>query len=264
MKIGCCVNMFGDKENPVGSQWLHVVKQATCDYVELPLAQVMQLGDRVFQQLCRQLTEIELPCECCNNFFPASVRITGTRANQETIRKYAIQAIARAAQLGAHIIVFGSAGAKNVEEGFPYDQAYAQIVETLSFLAPLCHEKNITLVVEPLCQLESNIIVNLNEGDKLVQDVHDERVRLLTDYYHFTMESESLSRIEEVGQHLVHAHFADPDGRVLPLYSRVEYEKYFNKLREVNYKGRVSLEAYSKDPATELRLAVSVLRAAQS
>ena len=89
MKLGCCVNMFATPEDPAGLQWLGLVKRSGCDYVELPLAQVMELDEPAFRALCVKIWELELPCRCCNNFFPASVRLTGPQVDWKRAENYA-------------------------------------------------------------------------------------------------------------------------------------------------------------------------------
>lgn len=45
MKLGCCVNMLADKADPVGRKYLPMLKELSYDFVELPLAQVMDLSE---------------------------------------------------------------------------------------------------------------------------------------------------------------------------------------------------------------------------
>ena len=68
-------------------------------------------------------------CEACNNFFPGRIRLTGPDVDEQAIRAYYAKALERAATLGVKSIVFGSAGAKRVPEGFDMDRAYQQVVQ---------------------------------------------------------------------------------------------------------------------------------------
>lgn len=252
MKLGCCLNMLGTPEDDIGQCWIDCAKTAGYDYVELPLAQVMALSSQGFDTLLHRLEQVGIPCESCNNFFPASVRLTGPDAEPERIGRYVDKALERAHRLGAKVIVFGSSGAKNVPEGFPMETAFQQIVEVLRMVGPKARQVGIEIVIEPLNRQESNIITNLTEGADLMRRVGDSQVALLVDYYHYAMEQETLSTLEQYLPLIRHVHFAEPVGRVIPTAPRKAYESFFAVLVNGGYNGRVSIEGYSRDPAADL------------
>lgn len=256
MKLGCCLNMLGTPEDVIGQNWIADAKAAGYDYVELPLAQVMELSPQSFETLLQGLEQVGIPCESCNNFFPASVRLTGPDAEPERIACYTDSALARARRLGAKTIVFGSSGAKNVPEGFPMETALCQIVEVLRMVGPKASKAGIEIVIEPLNRQESNIITNLTEGADLMRRVNDSQVALLVDYYHYAMEHEALSTLEQYLPLIRHVHFAEPAGRVIPTTPRKAYEPFFAALVNGGYNGRVSIEGYSQKPAIDLPRAV--------
>lgn len=256
MKLGCCLNMLGTPEDDIGQRWIASVKAAGYDYVELPLAQVMALSSQGFEILLHRMAQMGISCESCNNFFPASVRLTGPDADTARIIRYVDKALERACRLGAKVIVFGSSGAKNVPDGFPMETAFYQIVEVLQMIGPKARQAGIEIVIEPLNRLESNIITNLTEGADLMRQVADSQVSLLVDYYHYTMEHETLSTLKQYLPLIHHVHFAEPDGRVIPTAPQKSYAPFFSALMDGNYNGRVSIEGYSKTPATDLPAAV--------
>jgi len=88
----------------------------------------------------------------------------------------------RAARVGAEIIVFGSAGAKNVPVGFPMNVAWRQIVDLLQHLGPLAAERGLTIAIEPINRQEANIVTLAAEGLRLAREVNHPRVQLLVDY----------------------------------------------------------------------------------
>lgn len=256
MKLGCCLNMLGNSTEPIGRNYIETAQRAGYDYVELPLAQVMELDEAEFAGLKEQLDRAGIVCEACNNFFPASVRITGENADPEKIRDYVRRAVGRAAALGAKVIVFGSSGAKNVPEGFSREEAFCQIVETLRIADEYTAPAGIRIVIEPLCRLESNIILNLRDGEQLIRLAKASSVRLLVDYYHFSMEKESLATLQELMPYIEHVHFAEPEGRRFPAEPKESYGRFFSVLTNAGYAGRVSVEAYAEDAKKELAAAV--------
>ncbi len=51
MKLGCCLNMLGDEREPIGMKYMPALKKAGYDYMELPLAQIMDLSDADYDRL---------------------------------------------------------------------------------------------------------------------------------------------------------------------------------------------------------------------
>lgn len=49
MKFGYCVNMIAQDNHGIGYEQLPMLKRVGFDYVELPLAQIMTMGDRAFR-----------------------------------------------------------------------------------------------------------------------------------------------------------------------------------------------------------------------
>lgn len=261
MKLGCCLNMLGDAQDVIGRKAMGFLGEAGYDYMELPLAQVMELSNENFEVLLTQIRETGIPCEACNNFFPAYVRITGEDADMDKIRDYVRRALDRAERMGAKVIVFGSSGAKNVPSGFSYEKAYEQIVDTLALVDTCISDREIYIGIEPLNRTESNIILNLTDGMKLVEDIKlrtgkmETSVRLLVDYYHHKMEKESINVLQKATDVLIHVHFAEPDGRVYPEEPCKEYEEFFSALKAGGYDERVSVEAYTETPELSIQKA---------
>src|SRR4030043_2051017 len=216
MRIGYCTNLIATQIDGTGSEWIEKGKESEFDYVELPLAQMVDLDDEAFRSLKERVGISGLQCEVCNNFFPASIRLTGNAVDYGKIEEYLDKALGRAAQLGVKVIVFGSPKSKNVPEGYPMDKAWSQLVELLKSIDLLVRTKGITVVIEPLNKGESNIINTAAEGLQLVKAVDRENIKLLIDYYHLVMERENPEIILDAGSYIKHIHFANPTGRVYP------------------------------------------------
>lgn len=248
--------MLGNGPDPIGTGYIPALVSSGYDYMELPLAQVMELSEEKFEQLLSEVEQSGIPCECCNNFFPASIRLTGETVSEREIEAYAEKAIARAKRLGAEVIVFGSSGAKNVPEGFDIDRAFGQIAAALKLMNLYAFTAGICIVIEPLNRRESNIIRTLKEGKALMDAADVSSVKLLVDYYHFSVEEESLETLKELIPWIRHVHFADPDGRRFPLEPDKKYGEFFEILKKGGYGERVSIEAYSDEPEKEIKKAL--------
>lgn len=60
--MGCYVNIIAGRKDDFGSQYIKVLKAIGYDYVELPIAQIMQRNDWEFQAILRELRKKYLPC----------------------------------------------------------------------------------------------------------------------------------------------------------------------------------------------------------
>jgi len=158
------------------------------------------------------------------------------------------------------VIVLGSPKSRNVPEGYPMDKAWSQLVELLRYIDPLVRTKGITVVIEPLCKLESNIINTAAEGLRLVKAAGPENIKLLIDYYHLVMERENPEIILDAGSYIKHIHFANPAGRVYPAEKVDGYIRFMDLLKRIGYAGRISIEAYTKDFSHDARRSVEILR----
>jgi sugar phosphate isomerase/epimerase len=178
---------------------------------------------------------------------------------------YVTGVLGRLKQLGVKMVVLGSGGARRVPDGFSKEEATAQLVDFCRRIAPVARDNGITIVIEPLRKQESNIINTAREGLALVRAVDRPEIRLLVDYYHLTEEGESPDIIAEAGPLLAHTHIANPKGRVFPLQAdESPYAGFFSNLCKIGYQGRTSVEASTKDFATEAPQAVALLRSARA
>jgi sugar phosphate isomerase/epimerase len=260
MRIGYCTNLIATQIDGTGREWIEKGKEIGFDYVELPLAQMMDLNDREFSSLKERVDSSGLKCEVCNNFFPGSIRLTGDAVDHGKIEEYLDKALGRAAQLGVKVIVFGSPKSKNVPEGYPMDKAWFQLVELLKAIDPLVRTRGITVVIEPLNKGESNIINTAAEGLQLAKAADRENIKLLIDYYHLAMEKEDPEIILDAGSYIKHIHFANPAGRVYPAEKVDGYVRFVDLLKRIGYEERISIEAYSKDFCHDAKRSVKILR----
>ena len=261
MRLGCCVNMHASTDSRIGDENVHIFSELGYDYVELPLAQVIELSRGDFIEMCNRIQGHGIPVEACNNFFPASIRLTGEDAILSNSLEYARRATDLAAQMGAKVIVLGSSGAKNIPQGFPHDVAREQFLALLHGLQDIVSPLGITIVLEPLNSAESNFILNVAEGLAVVNEAGCENIKLLADYYHMRVEGEAIDVLAKAGKNLRHVHIAAKEGRIFPKQDDGEdYTAFFEALKAIGYNARVSVEAYSKDIQSDGAAAAKLLR----
>jgi sugar phosphate isomerase/epimerase len=263
MKFGICTNMHGNGADPAGLWLIEPAAKAGFDYLELPLAQIMNLGREAFERVLDKLSSCDIKCLRNNNFFPIDMRLTGPDVNEAGIDDYAGRALTCAHALGAGKVVFGSGPARNIPPGFPHREGKEQIVRLLRRLSSTAAQFGIVIVIEPLNRTESNVINTFEEGCFISSAVNRESVKVLVDYYHLVKENEPLEHIYHHGKNfLAHVHFAgDGVNRGYPVYEEKErYRQFLKGLKAGGYDDTVSLEARDDNPAAHMKPALDILR----
>lgn len=245
MKLGYCINMIAAGTDGTGREWLTRLTDMGLDYAEIALAQAMSLSDSEFRSsILEPLRTSGLPCLCCNNFIPGTFKLTGPQADPVAALDYVDRALDRAALLGARRVVFGSSGARNRPDGFSRADATDQLAALLSQIGDMARSRGITIVLETLNVLESNILNHLTETHALMKRVDHPAVRMLVDSYHMWMVSDPISDILAIGDDLRHVHVARTLGRGLPVPGDDEpWPALFDTLKSVEYDGGISIEA---------------------
>ena len=166
--IGYCVGLKG----------LEAAKAAGFDYVELGTTELTALSDADFEAAVAQAKAVGIPTPNANLFLPATLKLTGPEAaTPEQQMAYVTKAFTRLERLGVTILCFGSGGARRVPDGFPKDEAFAQLVAFGKRIAPEAKAHGITVVIEPLRRQETNIINTAAEGFALVKAVGPSELR---------------------------------------------------------------------------------------
>jgi D-psicose/D-tagatose/L-ribulose 3-epimerase len=253
VQVGVCLD--ADK--------FEAAQAAGFDYVEINASKVASLSDGEFQGLVRRIGRLRIPVAAANVFIPATIKLTGPEIDKARQEAYVAASLARLRTLGVRVVVLGSGGARRVPDGFGRDEAFAQLVDFCRRLAPIARQNGVTMAVEPLRRQETNIINTAREGLALVKAVDRAEVQLLVDYYHLSEEGESADVLLEAGKRLVHAHIANPAGRVYPLaLDESDYAPFFESLCKIGYAGRLSIEASTSDFAAEAPRSLAMLRKA--
>ncbi len=264
MKFGYCTGMSAKDPDGTGYERIPLLKQMGYDFVELPLAQVMSLSEEAFATGPLQLIkETGVPCLRMNSFIPGSYRLTGPNADHYSTLEYAKAAMERAERLGAKVLVFGSSGARNRPLGTSLQQGLDQLASLFTQLAPIAASHGITIAIEHLNKLESNMINRFLEGCALARQLNDPCIGVLWDTYHMSLSDDSCTSVLNSGSLLQHVHVARTLGRSLPCHGDDEdYGQVFEVLQHIGYDGTVSLEAVVRqDFEKEAAEALAVLKA---
>lgn len=250
IKIGICTSIDN----------IDIVERCGYDYMETSLAGLAAMTETEYANALAKAHSAHIKVEACNGMLPAEVRVTGPDVSAQKIHDYLDLAFSRAAKLGVKVVVFGSAGARNVPEGFDFGVAWRQIGNFLRIAQGHAQAHDITIAIEPLRRGESNIINLVSEAVAISAMLQLPNIKALGDTYHMAMCSEPFKALTNAGELLAHVHTANALGRILPKEGDGEnYMGMFEALKAGGYDGRVSCEAGAKDFAIDAKTAFEVL-----
>ncbi len=250
MKIGCC----GSTDMGVA------VKAAGYDYLEC--AGTSLLGDQdetAFAPVLAAYRALPLPVPVFNVFLPRDLKIVGPSVDHARVNAYLKRSIERVQRLGGSIIIFGSAGARNIPEGYAHDAAMKQLMEFLHGVADVADGSGVTVSIESLNRGENNVINSVAEACELARQVARPSISAMADLYHMVLENEPLSHLVEYASWIKHIHVADT-GRLAPGTGQYPYAEFSRLLRKIGYDDRVSVECQWSDFAAQATPALRYLR----
>ena len=244
MRIGACVGM-----NPNA---VKILKKLGFDYVETHLWEpygAVTSGDQAkIEAYLAALEETGLKCEVSAYAFPGQYNPAGkqTRDDIERAREQFYDVISRTRFMGNQILVIGAGGVRNypTDKGYDVNNVYEQLAEVCAeVISPVAAEFGLTVALEGLQKPESPTL-NLTEQSVWVARASGkDNIKVMVDFFHVSVEGEVMSKFAEFGDYIVHAHIANPKGRIMPVEGDgADYPAFFGNLAKAGYKGRLSLE----------------------
>jgi D-psicose/D-tagatose/L-ribulose 3-epimerase len=226
------------------------------DYFEPGVAAIAALSEPGFADFAARVSKSRIRCECLNSMVRTLVAV-GPKVDNDALTAYLNSSLDRCRALGATVVVWGSAGSRNVPEGFSRDRAWQQMVSFLRMAGPIAQARNIVIAIEPLRKQESNIINTGAEAFRLVREVDHPNVKMIIDYYHLAQEHEDPQILEQARDAIVHLHFANPNGRVWPKDPAEDpgYAPFFAMVKKIGFRGGLSIEGrgtFEADAAASL------------
>ncbi|MCY4402702.1 MAG: sugar phosphate isomerase/epimerase [Candidatus Poribacteria bacterium] len=214
------------------------------DYIELGVrsALIPEQTEDDFQKIKERVAEAPLKPEAYAGFIPGDLRVVGTTVDSSRLSRYVETACRRASEIGGEIIVYGSSGSRNLEEGYSEERALTQIAEFLDMAADHAETYGIIIVVEPICKKEGNIIRTVADGLAMAKRVNRKGIKALADLYHIWQENEPLQNIVDAADWLAHVHIAEPVKRSYPGNDDFDFTDFFIALKNAGYEGRISCE----------------------
>ncbi len=177
-----------------------------------------------------------------------------TSADAEVRRKTAeyLGDLARfCAELGGKLLIFGSPKQRDLPEGMSKEQGMKYAAEVFRAALPELEKNDVTLAIEPLAPAETNFIRTAAEGVDLIERVDSPRCRLILDCKAMSSESTPIPELIRANRRwLVHFHANDPNLRG-PGFGKLDFVPIMRALRDIDYRGWVSVEVFDYSPGAE-------------
>ena len=192
------------------------------------------------------------------NFIPAQFRYPSILCSlNETVRRdsvgYIQDAIDNARRLGAPYV---SLCPGMTLYGEDLDQGWAQLRKSFAELLAYAASTDIVLLIEPAHKFESTLILTVEDGLRMIEELGSERLGILLDTGHAAVNGEDLAEVvrslKGVPFHIhIDDNHGDSDAHLVPGDGSIDFAPFVQALREIDYRGAVSAELgfqYTLDP----------------
>ena len=228
-----------------GPNHAEALRESGIEFLQMGVESLLVPGEEeeVFEARRRELDGLGLPVLGVNVFIrPDRLRCVGPEANHDEVMEWSKTVFRRAAACGVRIIVFGSAGARRLPEGWGVGQADEQFIALLARMGSAAAEHGVVVAVEQLRAAECNYINHIDHAARLVRGAGHDHIRLLADLFHMMQAGDGPDTLLGVGDVLAHVEVAEKEGRTVPGVAGDDFRPYFEALRRIGYRGMICME----------------------
>jgi sugar phosphate isomerase/epimerase len=219
------------------------------------------VSDQQFSDNLVMIEGLKTKLYAFNIFIPGELKLVGPDVNEDSLMAYVKTVFQRCQRAQVHLIIWGSAGARRIPDGFDTLKARNQFIDIARKLAVMASNYDIILALENLNKQETNFITTLQEACEIVKEVDQPNLRLCADIYHMLVEHEPPSVIARTKDYLVHCDIAEEHHRGAPGSYKEDFTPYLKELKNVNYRGKIMIEARWTNLPAETRPAREYLEA---
>ena len=157
------------------------------------------------------------------------------------------------ADLGPNgVMVFGSPKQRSTTGGLSVGEATKNYVDGLAALAPHAEERDVKILIEALPVEQSDVVTTLDEAVAHVRSIDSAAIWTMFDTHNAVNETEPhADLIEKNFQWIRHIHVNETDGRH-PGTGDYDFVSIFQRLRKLDYRGWISMEAFDFTPGADV------------
>jgi len=177
---------------------------------------------------------------------------------------YLLREVDLCADLGGSVLVLGSPAQRNPPDGVSAADAWRWTAHTLRRCAERAEAARVVFCLESLPRPESQFITTVDEALAMVREVDRPGLQMMVDVKSMAADPRPIpEQIRAAAPLLRHVHANDPN-RLGPGMGSVALEPILATLREVEYRGYISVEAFDTSVEIEriARESIANLRSA--
>jgi sugar phosphate isomerase/epimerase len=151
--------------------------------------------------------------------------------------------------------------------GETLDKGWSQLRKSFVELLEYSKGTRLSLLVEPAHRAESSLILTVDDGLRMIEEIGSPRMGILLDTGHAHVNGEDLGQVvrslSDVPFHIhIDDNHGDSDAHMIPGQGNIDFEPLVNALRSLDYQGFISAELgfqYTLDPDQAVRQTYAVL-----
>lgn len=217
------------------------------DAVEIPVEYPEKINAR---KVKAALDEHGLDVVVCGAFGPTRDLTHDDPAVHETCFQYITQCLDLCNEWGAGFLagpMYSAVGKARMVSPEQRKKEWDRAVNNLHKVCKLAHERKLAIALEPLNRFESDMINTADDVLRLVNDVNHPAAKVMLDGFHMAIEERNIElAITSVGGRLIHLQVAE-NYRGTPGTGQTPWESFKQGLRNINYKGVVSIESFTPE-----------------
>ena len=185
---------------------------------------------------------------------PAGLHVT---TPDENIRRrswdYVAGLVDLCADLGDRgVMVFGSPKQRSSTGGISAAEATRYFVEGIVGVAPRALERDVTICIEPLSPVQTDVLTTLEEAAKIVEEIRSPAVRTMYDSHNAIDEKEPHERLVDRYFGIIrHVHVNEMDGSHPRPGGGHDFKPVLQVLENRSYAGWVSMEVFDFSPGAD-------------
>ncbi len=218
------------------------------------------VSDSAFAERLKLFKSSKVKVVAANVFLPGVLRLVGDDINEAAVLGYVDTVMKRSKAAGLKIIVLGSGGSRNLAEGYDKEKAKLQFIDIVRKMSAVAARYDMLIAMENLNRGECNFVNNLTESLEIANAINHPNFKLTADIYHMLREKDPPSSIVAAGKYIVHCHIAENKDRAYPGKNGEDFKPYFRALKEIGFKGVVTMECGWTKIEEEAPLALQYLQ----
>jgi len=153
--------------------------------------------------------------------------------------------------LGGKVIPLGASKQRKVLPGLTHQQAWDYAVEVFEGVLETAEKCGVVLCLEPLSYRLTDFITKASEAVRMVEEINHPNFKMMLDVRSASDDEMPIPElIRRSANYLAHFHANDDNGRG-PGAGNADYEGISVALKEIGYKGYLSVEVFDFQPDPE-------------